>query len=349
MNPSPTESAATIDDSTWTGDPNTQTDQKSGLGRYRVLAAVAIALAAVLLVWLAVRDNGSSSSDGAAATFVSESQLQDLATSVKHPVFWLGPRDGQSYELSRTPNGAIYVRYLPDGVDAGAKGEYLTVATYPFEGAYAAVEKVAQERGVTPTRLADGGIAEGSGASSKSVHIAYPGVDYQAEVFDPKPGAASQAVKSAQLTALGELSTTPAPQVTATTAASLKALSASLAQPIYWAGERKGSTYELFRNSNGQIFVRYLPAGVKVGAKEPYLTVGTYPDLKAFASVTALAKKPDAVVVKLPRGGLAVIDPAQRENIHIAYPGAKVQIEVFNPSAAAAKRVITSGRLTTVG
>jgi hypothetical protein len=163
-------------------------DTRSGFARYRVLAAVAIAFAAIFLIWLVVRDDGSSSSDGGSATFVSESQLKDLAASVKHPVFWVGPKNGLNYELSRTPNGAIFVRYLPDGVDAGAKGEYLTVATYPFKGAYAAIEKVAQQQGVTPTRLVDGGIAEGSGASSKSVHVAYPGVDYQAEVFDPTPG-----------------------------------------------------------------------------------------------------------------------------------------------------------------
>jgi hypothetical protein len=35
---------------------------------------------------------------------------------VKHPVYWAGPRPSYTYELTRTSDGRIFVRYLPTGV-----------------------------------------------------------------------------------------------------------------------------------------------------------------------------------------------------------------------------------------
>jgi hypothetical protein len=46
------------------------------------------------------------------------------------------------YELTRNSTAKVYVRYLPFGVKAGApKGDYLIVATYPFPGAYEALQR----------------------------------------------------------------------------------------------------------------------------------------------------------------------------------------------------------------
>ena len=56
-----------------------------------------------------------------------------------------------------------------------------------------------------------------------------------------------------------------APHPVAASVAKLKALSTSLNQPIYWAGAKAGTTYELTQSTSG-IFVRYLPKGAKVGS-----------------------------------------------------------------------------------
>ena len=104
-----------------------------------------------------------------------------------HPIFWLGPKKGYTYELTQTGNGKIYVRYLPHGVDVGADKPYLTVATYPFPGAYAAIRKQATAKGAVTARLAGGGVAVLDDGYPESVHVAYPGVDYQVEVYDPTP------------------------------------------------------------------------------------------------------------------------------------------------------------------
>ena len=47
-----------------------------------------------------------------------------------------------------TPSGTVYIRYLPSGTNVGdPRARFLTVATYPFPGAYAAVAKTAEGRG----------------------------------------------------------------------------------------------------------------------------------------------------------------------------------------------------------
>ena len=91
------------------------------------------------------------------------------------------------------------MRYLPHGVDVGFDKPYLTVATYPFPGAYAAVKKQASAKGAVTARLADGGLALLDNGYPESVHIAYPGVDYQVEVYAPTRARAMQLVSSGRL------------------------------------------------------------------------------------------------------------------------------------------------------
>ena len=150
------------------------------------------------------------------------------------------------------------MRYLPDGVEVGADKPYLTVVTYPFPGAYAAVRKQAAAKGAVTARLARDGLAVLDNGYPQSVHVAYPGVNYQVEVYDPTPARAMQLVSSGGLRHLGRLKASPSAAATPSgaepTAASvdeLKSLARELGHPIYWAGARPGYTYELTRTTRG--------------------------------------------------------------------------------------------------
>ena len=101
------------------------------------------------------------------------------------------------------------MRYLPDGVEVGADEPYLTVATYPFPGAYPAIKKQAAAKGAVTARLANGGLAVLANGYPQSVHIAYPGVNYQVEVYDPTRARAMQLVSSGGLRHLGRLKASP--------------------------------------------------------------------------------------------------------------------------------------------
>jgi hypothetical protein len=316
---------------------------------FRIGALIVVALAVGVVIWLARRDNGSSS-PSFNATAVSAAQIRRLATSVGHPVFWAGRKQGYTYELTRAPNGAIFVRYLPPGVKVGSKKPYLTIATYPFAGAFPALQAVVRQRGVTRLTVAHGGLAEVAKKDPQSVHVAYPGVDFQVEVYDPTPGAATGLVAAGQLTAFGSLnSSASAGKPTATSPAGLRSLAGELGHPLYWIGPKSGYTYELTRSSGGQVFIRYLPPRVKVGAKTAHLTVATYPYRNAYAALQALAKGPRTVTIKLAGRGLAQYDTRNRKSIHIAYPKSNFQIELFDPLPAVARQIVTSGQVRPIG
>ena len=320
--------------------------------RFRVGAVVVIALAVGLILWLVLRDTGGSSTSSASssATAVSVEQLQALATSVGHPIFWVGPKAGYTYELTRTSNGSIFLRYLPPGAKVGATKPYLSVATYPFPGAFAAIQAVLNQSGSTAITLARNGLAEVSAQNHTSIHIAYPDVDYQVEVYDPTPETARALVTADQLASFGSLGgSTAAPKPTVASLADLKSLATSLGHPVYWAGPKKGYTYELKQTAGGQVYIRYLPPGRSVGASGQFLTVATYPFPKAFEATQGLAKQANAVTINLAGGGLAVIDTSYRKSIHLAYPGSDYQVEVYDPSAAVARQLVSSGRVKSIG
>jgi hypothetical protein len=311
--------------------------------------AIVIAIAAGFIIWLVAHDTGGNSKSSPVA--YSPAQLTQLAASTGHPIFWLGRGSGNTYEMVKANNGSIYIRYLPPGIPVGAPGEYLTVVTYPFPGAYAAIESVAKQTGTSSSTLADGALAETSAPAARStnVHLAYPGVDYQIEVFDPAPGAAMHLLTQGDLAAFGKVNATPTPSFAAVSPARLGALAASLGHPIYWVGPKQGYTSELARMSNGQVQIRYVPTGQTAAASGNYLTIGTYPFPNALAAIQRLAKGAHAEAVHLSGGGLAVIENKTPQSIHLAYPNSAYQIEVYDPSAAEAKHVVATDELKSIG
>ena len=149
-----------------------------------------------------------------------------------------------------------------------------------------------------------------------------------------------------------EGTTTGAPEVgpVAATPAALRALSEEVGHPIYWVGPRPRRTYELTRTSSGSIFIRYLPAGTEVGNRRAeYTIVGTYPVPDALEVLRKLSRKTGEKSVSAPGGGLAVYSSDAPNNVYVAYPDSDVQIEVFDPSAKRALRLVTSGRVAPVG
>lgn len=136
----------------------------------------------------------------------------------------------------------------------------------------------------------------------------------------------------------------------AATPAALQELSAKAKQPIYWVGPRPGQTYELTRTAGGRVYVRYLPAGAAIGNRRAdYTIVGTYPTQGALQVLKNLAKQPNEKSVSAPGGGIAVYSTSAPTNVYVAFPGQNVEIEVFDPSARKALRMVKTGRVAPVG
>jgi hypothetical protein len=126
----------------------------------------------------------------------------------------------------------------------------------------------------------------------------------------------------------------------------LESLQSSLRHPIYWAGAKQNFTYELTKTRDGNVYVRYLPSGVKVGDRRPdYLTIGTYPQAGAYRNVMAAARRKGARKTQLADGGLAVQSAARPTSVYLAYPNSSLLVEVFDPSADTARALVRSGQV----
>jgi hypothetical protein len=100
--------------------------------------------------------------------------------------------------------------------------------------------------------------------------------------------------------------------------------------------------------SNGRVFVRYLPDGVRVGDPRPrFLTVATYPRKSAFADLNQAFKAAGATSRKLPAGGLAVNKPGS-SSVYFSYPDTSYQVEVYAPSPAVARSLVLNGQVVPV-
>jgi hypothetical protein len=182
------------------------TDPRVGIG-----ALIAIAAAIAFVVWLAV-GCGSSKSNSTATTAptstvaaisaraATRAELRALAVQVGHPVYWVGPESDRIYELTRTASDRIFVRYLPNGVEPGTKSAaYTFVGTYPFTGAYKALQGLAKKKDDTSLSVPGGGLAVYARSSPTNIYVAFPGSDVEIEVYDPDAKRARSLVASGQV------------------------------------------------------------------------------------------------------------------------------------------------------
>ena len=107
--------------------------------------------------------------------------------------------------------------------------------------------------------------------------------------------------------------------------------------------------YELTRAAGGRTFIRYLPAGVKAGDRRPgFLAIGTYLERRAFAQTRAAGQRRGVVTMNLTGAGLAVYNRGRPTSVYFAYPGTDVQVEVYDPSARIARRLVLAGQVVPI-
>jgi hypothetical protein len=165
---------------------------KTAERRQLLVLGVAVVFAATLVGWLLLNHGKGESTDVAAGSaLVSAAQLARAAHALDRPIYWAGPRDDSSYELTVTESGRVYVRYLPRGAAAGdRRADFLTVGTYPGAHAYENLKKVSTGPAVHSNFLAGGGLLVAPKRLPKSVYLAYPNGQYQVEVYASSAGEA---------------------------------------------------------------------------------------------------------------------------------------------------------------
>jgi hypothetical protein len=165
----------------------------SAVGRLQLIVlAIAVAVAAATVAWLVLRSDSAPAAAPASLRpqLVSQTELAALAGTLDRPIYWAGPRDRFAYELTLTSGGRVYVRYLPRGAAAGdPRANFLTVGTYAGVSSYENLKKVSTGP-LVHSNLLHGGLLVAPKRVPESVYLAFPGADYQVEVYDPSNGAA---------------------------------------------------------------------------------------------------------------------------------------------------------------
>jgi hypothetical protein len=221
------------------------------------------------------------------------------------------------------------------------KPNYLSIGTYPQADAFRTLKATAKKQKVRTIKLRGGGLAFADKSRPTSVYLAYPGSAYQIEVFHPSAARARQLVASGAIVPVGVAAAGRA-AARAATKAQLEAAATEVGHPIYWAGARSGTTYELTRTTDARVYIRYLPSGVKVGNPSPdFLTVGTYPQKGALEQLKAIAAKDKSETIELDGGGVAAV-AKKPTSVYAAYPGQDLLIEVYDPDPSRARDVVTS-------
>jgi hypothetical protein len=135
----------------------------------------------------------------------------------------------------------------------------------------------------------------------------------------------------------------------AATLSGLRATAKALGHPLYWAGSRANTTYELTVTPGGLAYVRYLTAGAKIGdPRAKFVTVGTYPKANAYRVLASARTIKNARVQSFGNGQLAVSYPNRPGSVYVARRNSNLMVEVFAPVSRGAENIVRAGLVVPV-
>ena len=124
----------------------------------------------------------------------------------------------------------------------------------------------------------------------------------------------------------------------------LSRVSAAVGHDVYGVAAPAGTRPEVTRGSDGEVWVRYLSGGAKLGdPRADYLTVGTYPRTDALAAAKAAAEGEQTRSAELPDGGIMLWSLDRPESVYAAGPGSDLLVEVYSPDPARARALVLDG------
>jgi hypothetical protein len=119
--------------------------------------------------------------------------------------------------------------------------------------------------------------------------------------------------------------------------------------PVYWAGPQANRKYEVTHTRDGKYYVRYLTPKAEVGSDQPrFLTVGTYPGTNAYGALRQIGARSGTSEINTRSGALVVIDKSKPTSVYFAFPNQQFQVEVFDPRASRARRIVLGGQVQRV-
>ncbi len=121
---------------------------------------------------------------------LTEAELRGEVRQVDDLIFWSGPMAGAKYACIRQEPSDSLIRYLPNGRGLeDSVFNYRIIATYRTTTAYDAIVAAGESKSTVIIFNSDGSIVYYERPRPKNVFIVFKGLNYQIEIFDPRPGA----------------------------------------------------------------------------------------------------------------------------------------------------------------
>lgn len=122
---------------------------------------------------------------------LTEAELQSAVKTLGGSIYWAGPMPNALYSLDHIASGQDLVRYLPNGEGlADVEQNYRVIATYQDANAFETMQTAGKlDTGVSVTNP-DGSLIYYAKATPTHVYLAFKGLAFQIEIFDPAPGGA---------------------------------------------------------------------------------------------------------------------------------------------------------------
>ncbi len=119
----------------------------------------------------------------------------------------------------------------------------------------------------------------------------------------------------------------------------------------YWAGPRPGYLYSIDITAKDRVFLQYIQANKNSSdVIANSRVIATYFDKDGFARTVAAASQSSNTGFRNPNGSVVFYAKNRNTDIYLAFPGKKIQIEIFDPLAGQALSLaVLQDQITKIG
>lgn len=168
--------------------------EKHGKYFFPITVLVTAVLTALLVLGLTqqisptLSDRTTLAAQTSGGVCLTESELKSIISENNIQAYWTGPLKDATYSLNSSTAGQVFIRYVPKGEECDdVRPNFRVIATYEEVDAFATTESAGTTADGVSLLNTDGSIVYFNKNVPTNVYVAYPGINYQIEIYDPDP------------------------------------------------------------------------------------------------------------------------------------------------------------------
>ena len=168
--------------------------EKHGKYFFPITVLVTAVLTALLVLGLTqqisptLSDRTTLAAQTSGGVCLTESELKSIIRENNIQAYWTGPIKDATYSLNSSTAGQVFIRYVPKGEECDdVRPNFRVIATYEEQDAFATTEAAGTTADGVSLLNTDGSIVYFNKNVPTNIYVAYPGISYQIEIYDPDP------------------------------------------------------------------------------------------------------------------------------------------------------------------